>query len=440
MASSHLIRRASTATGQSVLVLPVGRRGSELGNQISFGNVQKFMGNSPMRQFSSVGAIRGPSLLPLPSMRSIGSIHAACRQIRRQSTHFAKQTGGSVGPTVRGWTREQEEFETAHEHTVLPLWLIKETTKARIPDEFHIATVHYDTPTGTPKLVIQLPTATADLSHNSIAIPLGDTMPVALLESLIKDETHDAVKDVRIYDCRAVPDESDKQLALLEPNYLWSKYTLLDELIRESLHGTSQGFFVFLDLVPGAAFPQAHEMSAKPNPAPRGERVDIGVTAERVVKYYVRIPQFEQRVAPLRREIAELKQEYDVLDSVKRELDQVAAKSGSKVAILGFSSLVFYWCVMFHYVFFTEYGWDVMEPISYFFGVGFAICSYAWWLLFSKEYTYDSLKHVALTQRQTQLYSQRQFDLRRHERLQQEINVLEKQIESIKVLYKESSV
>jgi hypothetical protein len=338
--------------------------------------------------------------------------------------------------------RWQSTYQESHHHTVLPLWSIKSATQVRIGYEFHIANVHYDTPTGTPKLVIQLPTATPDHLHNSVAIPLGETVPIALLETIIKDETHGAVSDVRIYDCRSVPDPeapSHSERALLEPNFLWSKYTMLDELIRESLHGTSQGFFIFMDLVHTVDFPKAHETSKLPQPAQRGLRID-DLTADQIIKYYVRIPQFEERITPLKAEIAELKVEFDELDAVKRRLDGLSQKSGHRAAVVGFSGLIAYWVTMFHYVFYTDYGWDTMEPVSYFFGVGFAICSYAWWLLFSREYTYDSLKHVALTRRQGQLYSTHQFDLRRYETLRDEIVELEKEIADIKVLYKETSV
>lgn len=83
-------------------------------------------------------------------------------------------------------------------------------------------------------------------------------------------------------------------------------------------------------------------------------------------------PSYEERVAPIRKELAHVEEQLVPLDEKKRLLDHKAHKRGVRIAWLGLGALCAQWGLMARLTWW-EYSWDVMEPISYFLGAGTGI-------------------------------------------------------------------
>ncbi|KAF2400699.1 hypothetical protein EJ06DRAFT_581781 [Trichodelitschia bisporula] len=177
----------------------------------------------------------------------------------------------------------------------------------------------------------------------------------------------------------------------------WSSSTEIGDFIRDAARG--------------------QEFAVEIEGAPRDIRVGVPSFADRT--YYLRM-----RLRKKSREIAHLA-------DVKRECDAIAEKGAKRVAMAGGVALVVWWGVVYALTFKTDLGWDVMEPVTYLVGLSTLIGGYIWFLIHNRQVSYRSAMNFTISRRQSQLYSQRGFDMRHWEDLVEEGNKLRAEIKSI---------
>lgn len=61
----------------------------------------------------------------------------------------------------------------------------------------------------------------------------------------------------------------------------------------------------------------------------------------------------------------------------------------------------------------VDFNWDIMEPISYFVGLGTTCGAYWYFILFKQDYTYDVLEEREKLKKLRKLYIKNEFDYHR---------------------------
>ena len=74
----------------------------------------------------------------------------------------------------------------------------------------------------------------------------------------------------------------------------------------------------------------------------------------------------------------EIEQELERMESLKRSCDVEAHRGARRMAMGGFGILIVYWGAVARLTFW-DYGWDVMEPITYLSGLSMVILGYLWY-------------------------------------------------------------
>ncbi|KAI0708413.1 hypothetical protein C8Q76DRAFT_744392 [Earliella scabrosa] len=92
----------------------------------------------------------------------------------------------------------------------------------------------------------------------------------------------------------------------------------------------------------------------------------------------VEVPNFEDRTRFLRRRLSIVEQELERMESLKRSCDVEAHRGARRMAMGGFGILIVYWGAVARLTFW-DYGWDVMEPITYLSGLSMVILGYLWY-------------------------------------------------------------
>ncbi|KAI0356744.1 DUF607-domain-containing protein [Trametes cingulata] len=91
----------------------------------------------------------------------------------------------------------------------------------------------------------------------------------------------------------------------------------------------------------------------------------------------VDVPSFEDRTRFLRRRLAVVEEELSRMEEIKKRCDEEAHRGARRIAIGGFGILVVYWGAVARLTFW-DFGWDVMEPITYLSGLSTVILGYLW--------------------------------------------------------------
>ncbi|KAJ3013568.1 hypothetical protein HKX48_005679 [Thoreauomyces humboldtii] len=236
-----------------------------------------------------------------------------------------------------------------------------------------------------PFLTLQLPNATAPTSFR-----MAPTKPVSVLLEQIKEEDPE-VKHVAMYDMPL--DGTEKR-----ESFRWARSTASKYILQLALK--RGGFVVEID----------------------GQRLPVA------------IPTFEERVAPFVTDLETVERDLAPLAAKKSELDQKAHKSSVRMGWLGLFALCSQFGLMWRLTFF-EYSWDVMEPISYFLGAGTGILGYMFYVLTSKEYTYETLAQVTVTKHQARGYKRARFDYPAYLALKEKADTLAHKIEMLRQEY-----
>ncbi|KAA1475283.1 hypothetical protein DENSPDRAFT_860745 [Dentipellis sp. KUC8613] len=150
----------------------------------------------------------------------------------------------------------------------------------------------------------------------------------------------------------------------------------------------------------------------------------------------VQVPTFAARTRFLRARLDRLLGELEGMNTLKRECDQLAHRGARRVAVGGFAALVVYWGTVARLTFW-DYGWDVMEPITYLSGLSTVIVGYLWFLYRGREVSYSSILSHSVAARRHALYRARGLDMERYHDVKHEVRRLEGEVEGIRRDYDE---
>ncbi|KAF1950907.1 hypothetical protein CC80DRAFT_481916 [Byssothecium circinans] len=145
----------------------------------------------------------------------------------------------------------------------------------------------------------------------------------------------------------------------------------------------------------------------------------------------VGVPSFNDRTYYLRMRLRKTAKKISEMADLKKECDLLARKAAQRVAFGGLGIVVGWWGVVYWLTFRTELGWDVMEPVTYLVGLTTLIGGYIWFLYHNREVSYRSAMNFTISRRQSKLYQQHNFDLRKWEVLIEEGNALRKEIKAV---------
>ncbi|KAG8952065.1 hypothetical protein FRC03_012284 [Tulasnella sp. 419] len=149
----------------------------------------------------------------------------------------------------------------------------------------------------------------------------------------------------------------------------------------------------------------------------------------------VAVPSFEERTRFLRRRLEAVRRELRGMQDLKDLCDREARKGAKRLAVGGFAILVTYWIAVFRLTFFTELGWDFMEPVTYLTEFLFIMGGYIWFLRQGREVSYSSILNRSVSTRQQNLYAARGLDIERWVELVTDEKALKKEIERIREDY-----
>ncbi|TFK89411.1 hypothetical protein K466DRAFT_584650 [Polyporus arcularius HHB13444] len=150
----------------------------------------------------------------------------------------------------------------------------------------------------------------------------------------------------------------------------------------------------------------------------------------------VEVPTFADRTRFLRRRLAVVEEELAQMEALKQACDDEAHRGARRMALGGFGILVVYWGAVARLTFW-DYGWDVMEPITYLSGLSMVILGYLWFLYRGREVSYSSVLHHSVSARRDALYKSRGLDIDRWMDLVSEAKSIRREISKIAEDYDE---
>ncbi|KAJ7591634.1 DUF607-domain-containing protein [Mycena floridula] len=150
----------------------------------------------------------------------------------------------------------------------------------------------------------------------------------------------------------------------------------------------------------------------------------------------VEVPTFADRTRFLRRRLELVNKQLSAMESLKRDCDLEAHHGARRVALGGFGMLVVYWAGVCRLTFW-DFGWEVMEPITYLSGLSTVMCGYLWFLYQGREVSYSSVLHQSISKRREALYQSRGFDIERWMDMKTESRALRREITKIAEDYDE---
>ncbi|KDQ32598.1 hypothetical protein PLEOSDRAFT_21524 [Pleurotus ostreatus PC15] len=159
-----------------------------------------------------------------------------------------------------------------------------------------------------------------------------------------------------------------------------------------------------------------------------------GEQAETVIE--VEVPTFADRTRFLRRKLEFVKERLREMEVLKKECDYAAHQGARRMALSGFGMLVVYWGLVARLTFW-DFGWDVMEPITYLSGLSTVICGYLWFLYQGREVSYSSILSRSISTRREALYKSRGLDIERYVDLIAEEKAIKREISKIAEDYDE---
>ncbi|KAI8818294.1 uncharacterized protein EV422DRAFT_580053 [Fimicolochytrium jonesii] len=250
------------------------------------------------------------------------------------------------------------------------------------------------TPPQTPRIHYEssTPFLTLPLSSNpgsQTVFRISPARPLSLLLEQIREED-EGVQSVGVYDLGAEGQG--------EGGFRWARSTAARHILRTA---TRHGGFV---------------LSINGHP------------------HKVLVPTADERTAPLMRELDKVMAELGPLAETKRMLDEKAHKTGVRMAWAGLAALCTQFGLMARLTWW-EYSWDVMEPISYFLGAGTGILGYMFYVLTSREYTYETLTEVTVTRHQMRGYKRAKFDYDRYLELKGRAEKVREEVARVRAEY-----
>lgn len=153
------------------------------------------------------------------------------------------------------------------------------------------------------------------------------------------------------------------------------------------------------------------------------------------IEMRVGVPSFNDRTYYMRMRLRKMTRQIEEMAGLKHECDELAHRSAHRLAKGGFVLLSGWWGVVYYITFQTEYGWDLVEPVTYLAGLTTIMGGYLWFLYINRDLSYKAAMNITVSRRQNALYESRGFDLRKWEGLVEEANALRKEIKAVAVEY-----
>ncbi|KAB5585113.1 hypothetical protein GE09DRAFT_1069379 [Coniochaeta sp. 2T2.1] len=153
------------------------------------------------------------------------------------------------------------------------------------------------------------------------------------------------------------------------------------------------------------------------------------------IEMRVGVPSFNDRTYYMRMRLRKMTKQIEAMASLKHECDELAHRSAHRLAKGGFVLLSGWWGVVYYITFQTEYGWDLVEPVTYLAGLTTIMGGYLWFLYINRDLSYKAAMNITVSRRQNALYESRGFDIRKWEGLVEEANALRKEIKAVAVEY-----
>ncbi|KAF7343341.1 Calcium uniporter protein 5, mitochondrial [Mycena venus] len=152
----------------------------------------------------------------------------------------------------------------------------------------------------------------------------------------------------------------------------------------------------------------------------------------------VEVPTVADRTRFLRRRLDYIGGQLKDMEALKVECDREAHRGARRMATAGFGVLAVYWGTVARLTFW-DYGWDVMEPITYLSGLSTVMAGYLWFLYQGREVSYSSVLDRSISARRETLYKARGFDIEHWMDLVSEARRLRSEIRRIAEDYEDSS-
>ncbi|KAK7733114.1 hypothetical protein SLS53_008302 [Cytospora paraplurivora] len=149
----------------------------------------------------------------------------------------------------------------------------------------------------------------------------------------------------------------------------------------------------------------------------------------------VSVPSFNDRTYYMRMRLRRTSRQIDQYAKIKQECDDLANKSAHRLAQGGFGLLAGWWLTVYYVTFQTEWGWDLVEPVTYLVGLTTIMAGYLWFLFISRDLSYKAAMNITVSRRQSALYEAKGFNMQRWDQLVQEANGLRKEIKTIAAEY-----
>jgi len=164
--------------------------------------------------------------------------------------------------------------------------------------------------------------------------------------------------------------------------------------------------------------------------AARGREFAIEIEGYNI-EMRVSVPSFNDRTYYMRLQLRKMSRQIDDLGKIKRECDELAHRGAHRLAKGGFAMLAGWWAVVYYLTFQTDYGWDLMEPVTYLAGLATIMGGYLWFLFISRDLSYKAAMNITVSRRQHALYQERGFNMEKWEMLVAEANALRKEIRKV---------
>ncbi|KAF6816518.1 siderophore biosynthesis protein [Colletotrichum sojae] len=168
--------------------------------------------------------------------------------------------------------------------------------------------------------------------------------------------------------------------------------------------------------------------------AARGREFSIGIEGYDQ-ELRVAVPSFNDRTYYMRIRLRKMSRKVEELAKLKQECDRLAHRGAHRLAQGGFGVLLSWWGVVYYVTFHTDFGWDLVEPVTYLAGLTTIMGGYLWFLYISRDLSYKAALNVTVSKRQQALYHARGFDPQVWEQLVQEANSLRREIKMVATEY-----
>jgi len=112
--------------------------------------------------------------------------------------------------------------------------------------------------------------------------------------------------------------------------------------------------------------------------------------------------------------------EIEAMEELKQPMDKGAAAHAGRVMKSIFAYLFFQVGVVIKLTFFSRFGWDVMEPITYLLTFSTSLFGLAYFTWNKLEFSYPALAALLAKRKAEKLYAKNGFDYKKYQSLQRE--------------------